>query len=125
MINVMQIIVQMPSFNLQFPSNAALFYSIIADISNFDIVPQNVKDEVFSFGGEVEETDVEDVKDTSIVDNMGSMLMYLLVLVAVVGIVILMKYFSKRFFWVNKFYNYMSKMLFFNVFLRIFLEGYI
>lgn len=39
MINVMQLIVHMPMLNVQFPSNAVLFYSFIIDISNFNIIP--------------------------------------------------------------------------------------
>lgn len=39
MINVMQIIVKMALFNINFPSNAQFFYSFITTISNFDILP--------------------------------------------------------------------------------------
>jgi hypothetical protein len=50
MINVMQIIVHMPMLNVQFPSNAVMFYSFIIDISNFDIIPtEKIKSLIFSF----------------------------------------------------------------------------
>ena len=39
MINVMQIIVNMPLLNVNFPANALLFYSFIVNISNFNIIP--------------------------------------------------------------------------------------
>ena len=41
MINVMQIIVNMPLFNINFPSNAVFFYSFLVDISNFNLIPQS------------------------------------------------------------------------------------
>ena len=41
MINVMQIIVHMPLLNVQFPENAMFFYSLIIDISSFNLIPDS------------------------------------------------------------------------------------
>jgi hypothetical protein len=41
MINVMQIIVHMPLLNVQLPENAMLFYSLIIDISSFNLIPDS------------------------------------------------------------------------------------
>ena len=37
----------MPLFNLNFPTNALFFYSMIVDISNFDIIPTDVLEKYF------------------------------------------------------------------------------
>jgi hypothetical protein len=50
MINVMQLIVKMPLFNITFPSNAAYFYSFITEISSFDLIPTDKIDPlIFNF----------------------------------------------------------------------------
>lgn len=67
------------------------FYATIADISNFDIVPDEVKEKVLSLGGKVEEEG-----STNILDNMGSMLLYVLAMLILVGFALLLKFLSKR-----------------------------
>lgn len=48
MINVMQLIVNMPLMNVQFPPNAVVFYALVVDISNLDFVPTDwLKDRLF------------------------------------------------------------------------------
>lgn len=38
-INVIQLIVNLPLLNLSFPSNAVKFYSFLTDLANFDVIP--------------------------------------------------------------------------------------
>jgi hypothetical protein len=56
MISVMQLIVHMPLLNVQFPENAKFFYSLIIEISSFDIIPNswqsNIKNIFFKFNSE-------------------------------------------------------------------------
>lgn len=53
MINVMQIIVHMPLLNVSFPPNALFFYSLIIDISSFNLIPESwlnaIKSKLFNF----------------------------------------------------------------------------
>ena len=43
-------IVSMPLFNINFPQNAVLFYNIIVDITNFDIIPVSaIEAKIFHF----------------------------------------------------------------------------
>jgi len=42
MINVMQLIVKMPLLNITFPQNAATFYTFIADVAAFDLIPTEI-----------------------------------------------------------------------------------
>ncbi|TNV87623.1 hypothetical protein FGO68_gene4551 [Halteria grandinella] len=123
MINVMQLIIHMSQFNVQFPSNALFFYGLIKDISNFDVVPDSIKEKLLSFGSSLSSNQSEE--STNILDNMGSMILYLLALCVLVGFALLLKILSKRISWVLTIYNYLANMLFFNIFLRMFLEGYI
>ena len=39
MIRVMQLLSHVPLFNLQLPSNALAFFSVIIETSNFDFLP--------------------------------------------------------------------------------------
>jgi len=59
MINVMQIIAHMPLLNVQFPENTMFFYSLIIDISSFNLLPASwmaaIKKKIFNF--KVEEFD--------------------------------------------------------------------
>eukprot|EP00347_Sterkiella_histriomuscorum_P001619 403371334 len=50
MISVVQMIVHMPLLNVDFPANAMFFYSLLMDMSTFDVLPTStVEDEVFTF----------------------------------------------------------------------------
>lgn len=49
MINVLQIIIYMPLFNIAFPANAQFFYALIVDIANFDIFPMEDFQALFIF----------------------------------------------------------------------------
>jgi hypothetical protein len=53
MINVMQIIAHMPLLNVQFPGNTMFFYSLIIDISSFNLIPDSwlrlIKKNLFNF----------------------------------------------------------------------------
>jgi hypothetical protein len=53
MINVMQIIAHMPLLNVQFPENTMFFYSLIIDISSFNLIPDSwmklIKKNLFNF----------------------------------------------------------------------------
>lgn len=95
MINVMQLIVHMSQFNVQFPSNALFFYNLITSISNFDIVPQSVKDKLLSFGKALD----GDADSRSILDNLGSMLIYLFALFVLVGVALLLRSLAKKHAW--------------------------
>jgi hypothetical protein len=95
MINVMQLIIHMSQLNVQFPSNAIFFYNMMIDISNFDIVPQYILDKLILSIFGTDDLDGED--STSILDNIGSVLIYLIALLALVGLVILLKSLSMIF----------------------------
>lgn len=38
-INVMQLIVNMPLLNIQFPQNAVIFYNFINSVASFNLIP--------------------------------------------------------------------------------------
>ncbi len=53
MINVLQLIVNLPLFAITFPPNARVFYSIIISISEFDVLPaSDIESAFFDFGEE-------------------------------------------------------------------------
>lgn len=49
-VNVLQVIISMPLFNIYFPSNAENFYSLLANIVTFNIVPTaTIENAIFNF----------------------------------------------------------------------------
>ena len=102
MINVMQLIVHMPLFSVSFPSNAVLFYSFIIEISSFDILPtQWIKDKIFVFSNEQEpltdDFDKMGYSSTSIIENLGSMFLYLMGFLCLVVFVLLIRFLKNRY----------------------------
>jgi len=82
MVNVMQIIVKMPLLNITFPTNAATFYTFIADVSSFNLLPTDkLNDQFFNFT-DAPETDLNFVmmgyESSDIIRNLGSALYYLI-----------------------------------------------
>ena len=50
MINVLQLIVHMPLFSLNFPSNVKFFFSLMIDITNFSFLnTEQVDSKLFNF----------------------------------------------------------------------------
>ncbi len=102
MINVMQVIVHMPLLNVQFPENASYFFSLIIQISSFDIIPSSfiewVKSKVFSFTRD-EPTDSfvkMGYQSKRSVENLDSMFIYLGGLIGLVIFVIAIRIFKEK-----------------------------
>lgn len=49
MINVLQLLVHLPLFNIKFPKNAEIFYSFLIEIANINILPDFVFDKIYCF----------------------------------------------------------------------------
>jgi hypothetical protein len=64
-------------------------------------------------------------KSDNIFENLGSMVMYLLGFVLLVLFVLLIRYLKNRYVLVDKVYQYLVKLLFWNMILRMIMEGYI
>ncbi len=47
MINVLQIIVHMPLFTIAFPTSSKMFFSILISVSQFDVLPSELLDQIF------------------------------------------------------------------------------
>ena len=58
------------------------------------------------------------------VENLDSMFIYLGVLFGLVVFAIAIRFFKERFKFVKIVYDYLAKLVFWNMFLRMFLEGY-
>ena len=53
LVNVMQLIVNMPLLNIKFPQNAAMFYTFINDIASFNLIPvDKIQEALFNFSDE-------------------------------------------------------------------------
>ena len=49
MLNVVQLIINMPLMNVNFPSNAILFYNLLMTMAQFNILPSNsINQQVFN-----------------------------------------------------------------------------
>lgn len=60
----------------------------------------------------------------NIIKNLGSMFMYLVGFVIFICFVFLIRQLKRRYLFLNKIYNYLAKLIFWNMILRMFLEGY-
>ena len=100
MINVMQIIVKMPLFNINFPSNAQTFYTFITSVSNFDILPTAaIEKNIFHFQEDQTDSsfDTMGYGSNSMIDNLGSAFLYLIGFVAVAAFVLLIRFLKNRY----------------------------
>jgi hypothetical protein len=87
---------------------------------------KEIKNKIFSFKDEElnESFGKMGYDSESIVQNLGSMLMYLIGLVVIVAFVFLIRPLRNKYEFVNKIYTYLAKLIFWNMILRMFLEGY-
>ena len=60
----------------------------------------------------------------SSIDNLGSMFMYLGGFIGLVVFAFLIRFLKNKYQLVNKVYTYLSNLIFWNMILRMFLEGY-
>ena len=103
MINVMQIIVHMPLLNVFFPANASFFYSLIIEISNFDLIPPSwlnaIKSKIFKFSEEEPEESFTKMgyDSKSCIENLGSMFMYLGGFLGLVVLVFLIRFLKNKY----------------------------
>ena len=67
--------------NITFPSNAGIFYTLINDVANFDIIPTDtIKEMLFNFTDAPENDEnfkQMGYESKNIIDNLGSMIVYL------------------------------------------------
>jgi len=102
MINVMQLIVHMPLLNINFPTNAVTFYNFIIDVSSFDIIPTDwIRSKLFNFTETENDSQFSSMgyQSPNIVENLGSMLVYLLLIVLTIIFVFAIRYFKDKYEW--------------------------
>lgn len=106
------------------------FYGLIIDISSFNLIPDSwmkaIKSKLFSFKDEEfnESFGKMGYESESSVQNLGSMFMYLGGFVGLVAFVFLIRFLKNKYELINKIYTYLAKLIFWNMILRMFLEGY-
>jgi hypothetical protein len=101
MINVMQLIVKMPLFNVTFPQNAATFYTFITDVASFDLLPtEKINAWIFSFSEEKQKDEnftKMGYSTDNIFENLGSMVLYLVGFVLLVLFALLIRFLKDRY----------------------------
>ena len=101
MVNVMQLIVKMPLFNITFPQNAAKFYTFIASVANFDLLPTDeINDYMFNFTKQNENDmnfETMGYETDDIFDNLGSMLFYVFGFFGLVAFALVLKFFKNKY----------------------------
>ena len=100
MVNVLQLIVKMPLLNITFPQNAAVFYTFISSVSNFDLLPTDkINDYLFNVTKKKEidlNFDTMGYLNDDIFSNLGSMLYYVFGFFGLVGLALVLKYFKDK-----------------------------
>ena len=83
LVNVLQLIANLPLLNIKFPQNAAIFFSFINEVSSFNLIPiDKIQEQVFNFSDEESEMPNNfvdmGIESRKIMKNMGTMLVYLI-----------------------------------------------
>ena len=100
MVNVMQLIIKMPLYNITFPQNAATFYTFLSSVANFDLLPTDkINDYMFNFTKQDSNDmnfDTMGYETDDIFDNLGSMLFYVFGFFGLVLFALLLKLFREK-----------------------------
>lgn len=101
---MMQLIVNMPLLNILFPQNAVMLYTFINNVASFNIIPdsfiQSIK-ATFGFHPNEGETDPNfqsmGYQSDNIIDNMGSMILYLVGFVMLVAFALSIRFLKNKY----------------------------
>ena len=99
MINVMQLIMNMPLLNIEFPQNAVIFYNFINSVANFNLIPPAwINDVETTFTGATPSATFQNMgfNTDSIIQNMGSGVAFLGAFVIALGLIVLLKLLESR-----------------------------
>ena len=102
LINVMQLIVLLPLYNLAFPANAALFYSFLRELSNFEILPVDLinnaiygkNDQKLSDSNRSEIFKQAGYESNQLIQNLGSLYIYIQAYIALAFLAICFRIFA-------------------------------
>jgi hypothetical protein len=99
MINVLQIIIHMPLYNIYFPANAMMFYGLIMDIANLNVIPSDwVSVDLFTFTQNEAFSDGADAMGynySNMIQNLGPLFIYLILIVFFIILGIALSLFSQ------------------------------
>lgn len=114
MVNGLQIISNLPKFNLLVPANVIAFYDWVNNLSNFDILPT---DTIIAF--------ITGTDENTIFEKLGMMFLTLLGIAACYVFVLILKFVNKRHPRLKIIYDKLVHFLFWNGTLRFIIEGYL
>lgn len=121
----------MPLMSVAYPTNVQYFLNLLVDLINFDIIPTDyIIEKVFRIKESADDTtntilSALGYKSTKLLSNMGTFFIALAFILALVVLIIVMRFLIKKFERVRKVYEWLNKKLFFNLFLRTIMEGYL
>ena len=93
----MQLIVNMPLLNIQFPANAIAFYNFINNVSNFNIIPASwlawLNNYMASFTSAMPSLSFQSMgfNTDSIISNMSSGVVYIGIFILIAGFALVLK----------------------------------
>lgn len=105
--------------------------NLLVDLINFDIIPTDyIIEKVFRIKESADDTTNNILshlgyKSTNLLSNMGTFFIALAFILGLVVLIIIMRFMIKKFERVRKVYEWLNKKLFFNLFLRTVMEGYL
>lgn len=94
MLSVLQLIMNMPLMNLQFPPHVITLFTQTQGVANMNLIPMDgIRARVFNFSET--HTDLQfqqmGIEGTNFIENMGSMLFYVFIYILLLGLLVLMK----------------------------------
>ncbi|TNV87548.1 hypothetical protein FGO68_gene6265 [Halteria grandinella] len=126
MISVMQLILNMPLMNLQFPPHVIHLFTSTQGVASMNLIPMDqIRDALFKFTATQSDMQFQQmgIEGTNFIENMGSMLFYVGIYGVLLGLMGVMKFFTKKYKIMSTLYIKCAKILLFNTAIRIFIEG--
>ena len=100
MINALQLIVHLPLMSFNFPANAKFIFTLFIELTQFDIIPNDfLGTSIFSFDEpEPYSPRFESMgyESKNVIENLGSLFVYIVVFSSLIFIVVFMKLISLR-----------------------------
>jgi hypothetical protein len=128
LVNVMQLIVQLPLLNLDFPLNTVTFYTILQDISSFNFLPT---DKLNFLGNSTQmppnpkNFQYMGYSTQNSLQNIGSMIFYIMGYFLLALLALFLRAIKKLHWVIGWVEERLSHSLFFNTILRLIMESYI
>jgi hypothetical protein len=129
LINTLQLILYLPLIGVSFPANVKFLYSILIPVAFMDLIPKEYTIDLLFDISEDEDSPFNDILEElgyethSSILNLGSIFTYFLTFLAGALMMLVLKLMGMKSRRIRHAYKYLKKVLMFNAFILLFMEG--